>query len=273
MRAVPPHPAEGSGQIRAEHSKESKKRHQGQRFWEWLVLRKSKPLRTARCSATRYTHGACQNLVSERKSKMKHLLIVLLLVLFLVVPANAQTFRGAINGTVTDPSGASVPGAAVKAKNKATAIEASSVTTSDGEFVFQDLAIGTYTVTVTATGFTTFTVDNVQVTQGAIYTLPVKLTLTQAPTVVEVSAAALTLAPTTQTQTTSLSGQDLQTMPLNGRDFSQLVEAVPGYAGYAAGRYGSLHGTCGKIIKRQTGSRGQTSFWDQNSRVKHIDVF
>src|SRR5258708_19954855 len=165
---------------------------------------------------------------------MKHLVIVLLLVLFLVVPANAQTFRGAINGTVTDPSGASVPGAAVKAKNKATAIEASSVTTSDGEFAFQDLAIGTYTVSVTATGFPTFTIDNVQVTQGAIYTLPVKLTLTQATTVVEVSAAALTLDTTTETQTTSLSGQDLQTIPLNPRDFSHLTDTAPDYPVYPA---------------------------------------
>ena len=46
---------------------------------------------------------------------MKQLLVVLLLILFLLIPANAQTFRGAINGTVTDPSGASVPGATVKA--------------------------------------------------------------------------------------------------------------------------------------------------------------
>src|ERR1700757_4009708 len=111
---------------------------------------------------------------------MKQLLVVVLLFLFLITPAHAQTFRGAINGTVTDPSGAVVPGAHVKATNKATSIESNSETTSDGQFAFQDLAIGTYTVTVTASGFPTVTVDNVQVTQGAVYTLPVKLTLTQA---------------------------------------------------------------------------------------------
>ena len=48
--------------------------------------------------------------------------------------ANAQTFRGAINGTVTDPSGAFVPGASVKATEKATGIVHNSVTTTEGQF-------------------------------------------------------------------------------------------------------------------------------------------
>lgn len=78
-------------------------------------------------------------------------------------------------------------------------------------------------------------VDNVFVSQGAIYTLAVKLTLSQQATTVEVSAAAITLDTTTETQTTLLTGDDLQTVPQNGRDFSQMVELVPGYAGYSTG--------------------------------------
>ena len=128
---------------------------------------------------------------------MKRLVLAVLVVLSLAVAVDAQTFRGAINGTVTDPSGAAVPNAAVKAKEKATGIDHTTVTTSDGQFVFQDISIGAYTVTVTATGFPVLTVDNVPVTQGAIYTLPVKLTLSQQTTTVEVSAAALTLDTTT----------------------------------------------------------------------------
>ena len=63
---------------------------------------------------------------------MKQLLVVLFLVFVFALPASAQTFRGAINGTVTDPSGASVPGATVKATDTATNIEHSTVTTGDG---------------------------------------------------------------------------------------------------------------------------------------------
>src|SRR5882762_8693708 len=67
-----------------------------------------------------------------------------------------QTFRGAINGTVTDPSGAIVPGATVAARDQATGLERATVTTSDGQFVIQDLRVGAYKVTVTAAGFPTY---------------------------------------------------------------------------------------------------------------------
>src|SRR5258708_39379898 len=111
---------------------------------------------------------------------MKHLLIVLLLVLFLVVPANAQTFRGAINGTVTDPSGASVPGATVKATETTTNIDHTTVTSGEGQFAFQDLPLGFYKVSVVASGFPTYSVDKVEVIAGQIHTLSVQLRIGQA---------------------------------------------------------------------------------------------
>src|ERR1700756_3155792 len=125
--------------------------------------------------------------------------VVLALIAF---RGNGQTFRGAINGTVTDPSGAVVPGATVTARDKATGLEHVTVTTSDGQFAIQDLPVGAYKVTVTVAGFPTYVVDNVGVTAGAIYTLPVKLSLQQQSTTIEVSAATLTLDTTTEIQTT-----------------------------------------------------------------------
>src|SRR5579863_4228633 len=87
--------------------------------------------------------------------------------------AYAQTFRGVINGTVSDASGAVVAGAAVKATNTATTVAITATTTSGGEFAFQDLPLGTYKVEVTAAGFRPVAVDNVTVTAGGVYTLPV----------------------------------------------------------------------------------------------------
>src|SRR5690242_12636888 len=116
---------------------------------------------------------------------MKQLLVVLFLVLVLALPANAQTFRGAINGTVTDPSGASVPSATVKATDAATNIEHATVTTGDGQYSFQDLPVGTYKISVKATGFPDFNIDNIRVVAGAIYTLSIKLSLAQQQTTVE----------------------------------------------------------------------------------------
>src|SRR6184192_35197 len=97
------------------------------------------------------------------------------LVLFFSVTAYAQTFRGAINGTVTDPSGAVVAGANVKATNSGTGVTLSTVSTSDGQFAFQDLPLGTYKIEVSASGFRPTAIDNVTVTAGGAYTVPVKL--------------------------------------------------------------------------------------------------
>src|SRR6266446_4305233 len=169
---------------------------------------------------------------------MRRLFLVVLVILALGVAANAQTFRGAINGTVTDPSGSSVPNAQVKATENATGIDHTTVTTSDGAFAFQDIPLGLYKVTVAATGFPVYAVDKVEVTAGTIYTLAVKLSLQQQATTVEVSAAALTLDTTTQTQNMTISSDVVQDVPLNGRDFTQLVAISPGYGGYSVGGFG-----------------------------------
>jgi len=192
---------------------------------------------------------------------MKQLLVVLLLVLFLIIPTNAQTFRGAINGTVTDPSGAVVPGAHVKATNKATSIDYASESTSDGNFVFQDLPVGTYKVTVIAAGFPALEVDGILVAQGAIYTLNAGMKMSQQSTTVEVSAAALTLDTTTSTQSTLVEGANLQTMPLNGRDFTQLISVSPGFGGYSAGGFGSLNGTRANQVNWQIDGVDNNDLW------------
>jgi hypothetical protein len=182
-------------------------------------------------------------------------------VLSLAVGANAQTFRGAINGTVSDPSGASVPNAAVKATENTTGIDHTTVTTSDGAFSFQDIPLGFYKVTVTASGFPAYTVDKVEVTAGTIYTLQVKLTLQQQATTVEVSAAALSLDTTTQTQNMTLTSDVVADIPLNGRDFTQLIATAPGYGGYSVGGYGSLNGTRPNQMNWQIDGVDNNDFW------------
>ena len=106
---------------------------------------------------------------------MRRIVAVSIFVVLLVALAGAQTFRGAISGTVTDPTGGVVAAAQVKATDVATGVEHNTTTTRDGQFVFQDLPLGTYAVTVVAPGFATTTVDKVPVTAGTVYSLPVKL--------------------------------------------------------------------------------------------------
>jgi Carboxypeptidase regulatory-like domain/TonB dependent receptor len=192
---------------------------------------------------------------------MRRIFLVVLLVLGLSVAANAQTFRGAINGTVTDPSGGVVPNAQVKATEIATGIDHVTVTTSEGQFAFQDIPLGQYRVTVTASGFPPHTVDKVDVSAGTIYTLNVKLTLQQQATTVEVSAAAITLDTTTATQNMTITSDIVQDVPLNGRDFTQLIAVAPGYGGYSVGGFGSMNGARANQNNWQIDGVDNNDFW------------
>jgi hypothetical protein len=146
--------------------------------------------------------------------------------------AQAQTFRGGIHGTLDDPCGALLARAEVKAANEGTRQIYKTVTTSAGEFTFQDFPLGSYTVSVSQNGFEPLKDSQVTVRAGSIYNLPLKLALASIATKVEVAAAALSVDTTTSVQTEDLATSTVQTIPLNGRDFTQLLTVTPGYAGY-----------------------------------------
>jgi hypothetical protein len=192
---------------------------------------------------------------------MKCFLTAVLFTLSLAVVAKSQTFRGAINGTVIDPSGAVVPGATVRATEAATNIDRATVTTSEGQFAFQDIPTGLYKVSVTASGFPTHAVDKVEVAAGAIYTLSIQLKIGESATTVEVNATAVTLDTTTQAQTMAISDDVVQNAPLNGRDFTQLIAVQPGFGGYNVGGFGSLNGTRANQINWQIDGVDNNDFW------------
>jgi hypothetical protein len=192
---------------------------------------------------------------------MRRLLGTTIVLITFVIAGPGQTFRGAINGTVTDPSGAVVPGATVRAVDNATGLAHVTQTTNNGQFAFQDLPLGGYKVTVAASGFKAVTVDNVAVTAGAIYTLPVKLLLGQETTSIEVSAAALTVDTATPMQTMTIPSTVVQNLPLNGRDFTQLISVEPGFGGYNVGGFGSLNGTRPNQMNWQIDGVDNNDFW------------
>jgi hypothetical protein len=184
-----------------------------------------------------------------------------LVLLLASLTLHGQTFRGGINGTVTDPSGAVVPAADVEAANAATGVSYKTVSSSAGEFQFQDLPLGAYVVTVAKAGFKVEKVENVPVSAGTIYTLPVKLSITSTAQTIEVSANELALDTTSTTQTTVLGSAPLQDTPLNGRDFTQLIILAPGFANSGAGGYGSLNGTRANQINWQIDGIDNNDLW------------
>ena len=193
--------------------------------------------------------------------RSKGFLVFLLSLTFSTFLLDAQTFRGAINGAVTDPSGAAVGVAKVTATETATHIVHETVSTSSGEFAFQDVPPGGYSVTVVAPGFEQTTISNIVVTAGNVYTVPVRLTVGAQTAAVEVSAAALEVDTTTSTQSDTIPSTALQDLPLNGRDFSQLIAVTPGYGGYSVGGFGSLNGTRANQMNWQIDGTDNNDFW------------
>src|SRR3984893_15378739 len=185
----------------------------------------------------------------------------LVLFLFVAAPAPTQTFRGGINGIVTDQSGAVVLGAEIRATNEATSLSYVTASSNAGEFSFQDLPLGNYTIVVSSTGFQTVRIDTVRVSAGAIYTLPVKLSVAQASSTVEVSAAALALDTTATTLTTVVSSATVENRPLNGRDFVQMIAVSPGFSGYAAGATGSVNGARANQVNWQIDGTDNNDQW------------
>ncbi len=192
---------------------------------------------------------------------MKRVLALLFLSLLEVTFLSAQTFRGAIDGTVTDPSGAVIPNVRVAAIETATGVTHNTVTTADGQFSIQDLPLGTYEINVAAAGFGTYTANRVRVTAGSLYTLAVKLSLAEENRSVEVAAAALTVDTTTATQSDTIPEEAVQSMPLNGRDFTQLVAVAPGYGGYSINGGGTINGARNNGVNWQLDGTDNNDFW------------
>jgi hypothetical protein len=179
--------------------------------------------------------------MKTKRQRLETFLALVALLVLVSVPALTQTFRGSINGTITDPSGSVIPGAKVTATDVATAAVYHTVSSAGGEFSFNDLPLDAYNLKVEAGGFQTTEVNGVQVLAGKIYTLPIKLDISHASTTIEITADSLALDTTTVTQTTSLEGKALQDVPLNGRDFTQLLGSSVSFTGY--NNSGSVNGT------------------------------
>jgi len=161
--------------------------------------------------------------------KLRLLVVFVLLSTTLLV---GQTFRGTILGSVTDPSGAVVAGATVKVRNLGTGLERTTATSTDGSYAVPELPIGTYSVTVTQTGFKTFVATAVAVDVATERRVDAALETGEVSIRVEVSAEELPLVETTSNDLGGvITAQTVENMPVNGRDYTKLIFLNPGVAG------------------------------------------
>jgi len=137
---------------------------------------------------------------------------------------------GSISATVTDPSGASLPGAHVKAVNASTNQEFAGDTSELGFITLRSLPPGFYKITITSTSFRTAVLDSVEVSVARDSSLgSVKLELGQVGETVQVEGGAPLIESATAQVTTSFGSQATADLPLGG-SFDQLALLIPGVA-------------------------------------------
>ncbi len=158
--------------------------------------------------------------------------------------AIAQTITGSVRGTVTDPSGAVVPGAKVTATNVETGVATSTTSNRTGLYNFQFLSVGHYTITATAKGFSTVSVGPFTLNIDQTAMIDTKLQVGKSTTTVKVAADTAPLLNTENaTVNTIVSSNTLKNMPLNGNNVQFATLFVPGAIDPTAGAMSSNLGT------------------------------
>lgn len=162
----------------------------------------------------------------------RYIYLLLLVFVSAMTPLlTAQTFRGGIAGTVQDSSGAAVPNAQISLTGNDTGFKRQMVSTSSGDYSFQDLPLGDYSVDVTASGFASYKVAHIAVRPGQVFPLDIKLGIAATNEQVEVNADAVAIDALSTTNNAVVPEQAVANIPLNGRDFTQLIKIVPGVNG------------------------------------------
>ncbi len=156
--------------------------------------------------------------------------ITLVVVHLCSLSAVAQTTTSTIEGVVKDTNGAVIAGATIKASGTTVAAERSVTTNGEGFYRLAALPPGTYTLTVSQTGFASST-SNIELTLNRVTTLDVRLQVGNGVgAVVNVTSDLPLLDPNTSSTGLTVTPQQIQNLPVSGRNYLDLLQLVPGIA-------------------------------------------
>ena len=157
-------------------------------------------------------------------------LCIAILILCNSAVTNAQVVTAAVRGTVMDEQGAALAGADVTITNTGTGFSRSTKTGNDGEYNFPDLPLGAYKINVTHAGFKAETQTGIVLHVADSIVLNVSLKVGAVNETVTVEASPIAVETTNGELTGLIQGSQVEELPLNGRNFMQLVTLMPGVA-------------------------------------------
>jgi Carboxypeptidase regulatory-like domain/TonB dependent receptor len=159
---------------------------------------------------------------------LKQVLFFLGAAFCMLTQANAQLTTATVTGTITDVSGAAIPGAAVKLENVNTGTSLAATTDQAGRFSFDFVPVGSYRLTASQGGFATATRPGVDLVAGQVLDLPIQLSLQQQTQTVEVQANASALDTTEAQQVATLNDSFVHDLPVAHLDWSNLITDTVG---------------------------------------------
>lgn len=162
------------------------------------------------------------------RSVALNILLTITALLIYTTSAAAQITGATLSGVVTDPSDAVVAAAKVSIVNAATNLERQVSTSTKGLFTATDIPAGIYTVTISATGFSTRVEKNLELTVGGSRQLDAKLVLGEISSSIVVTSGVGDVELDTSTVSATVGRQRIVDLPLNGRDWTQLATLQPG---------------------------------------------
>jgi hypothetical protein len=184
--------------------------------------------------------------------------------LWLPVALLAQD-TASITGTVTDPSGAAIPGAQVTVTSLEHGVKRAATSNAGGEYLFAALPIGSYNVAVTSAGFKKYTATGVTLAVAQKARVDVMMQVGAANTEVTVEGASVAQV---ETQSSDLSGtvtgKEVSQLELNGRNFTQLATLVPGVSNQS-GQDDASVGVGGNVSFSMNGGRTEYNNWELDS--------
>jgi outer membrane receptor protein involved in Fe transport len=163
--------------------------------------------------------------------------------LLALAPARAlfgQAAGASISGRVTDSTGASIPEAPVTVKNTGTSATRSVTTDAQGRYLVPDLAIGTYEISASKMGFQTAVRQGISLTVGSAPVVDFQLAIGRTSETVNVEATVSQVETNTSAVSSLVNQAQMRELPLNGRNFEQLILLAPGVATYPAGGSSAL---------------------------------